>query len=122
MRDKIVDGIIAAGNLPHYRELSEGEYIKELKKKLLEEAQELPTVEDKLELLKELADIQEVLDNLSYTLKVPKVEMQKLQTDKNEKNGSFKKRLFVDYVETKDDSEWIEYYLKSPDKYPEIKD
>lgn len=119
VRDKIVEGIIAAGNKPHWRYLSDEEFTEELKKKLVEESVEIPKVQGE-DLVKELADLQEVIDNLLAQLNVTKEEFLDIQNKKNTKAGSFKNKQYIEYVETKDDSEWVEYYVGSPEKYPEI--
>ena len=121
VRDKIVDGIKEAGNIPHHTKLSNKAFVEELKKKILEEALEIPNTKGKTELVEELADLQELIDNLLDAIAVSKKELLIIQKDKNRKRGSFTKRIFIDYVEAKADSEWIKYYLKNPDKYPEIK-
>ena len=120
VRDKIVENITAGGNKLKWKILSQKEYLDELKNKILEEAEEIPKT-DKKELVIELADIQEIIDNLLRTLKVNKREFTEIQRQKNKKAGSFKKRHYIDYAEVKEDSKWIEYYLKNPNKYPEIK-
>lgn len=122
VRDKIVDGIISVGNKPDWRKLEKPEYIEELKKKMVEETMEVPGTKNPEELVKELADVQEIIDNLLETLKVSKKRFAEIQKKKNEKAGSFKKRQFIEDVETNDDdSEWVKYYLANSDKYPEIK-
>lgn len=120
VRDKIVEGIKESGNTPVYYELNEEDYLEELKKKVSEEAVEIPVATDRQELLKELADVLEVIDNLAEALGSSREDLETIRTEKNKKAGSFKKRLYVDYVEVEDNSEWISYYLSSPDKYPEI--
>ena len=120
VRDKIVDGIKEAGNTPVYFALKGDEFVNELKQKVLEEAMEVPNEESKEELLKELADVQEVLDNLVEALGSSKEEIQEIQKKKNDKAGSFKKRLYIKHVETQPDSDWVDHYLASPEKYPEI--
>jgi len=74
VRDKIVDAIIANGNHPNWKTLSDKEYIDELKKKIIEEASELINSEGE-ELLKELVDIQEIIDNLLLALQVSKEKL-----------------------------------------------
>lgn len=120
VRDNIVDAIIASGNIPQWKTLSDKEYIEELKKKLQEESMELTDASSE-EVVKEIADIQEIIDNLLEVLKVSKEELKEAQKTKNDKNGSFKKRQYIDIVEVKDDAREIEYYLKYPHKYPEVK-
>ncbi len=122
VRDKIVENIISVGNKPNWRKLSNKEYLQELKNKVLEEALEVPKCTNNQELIKELADIQEIIDNMLGTLKVSKLEFKEIQNKKNEKAGSFKKKLYIKDVETGDEeTEWVKYYLANPDKYPEIK-
>jgi len=121
VRDKIVDGIKEAGNIPHYKKLSNKAFVEELKKKILEEALEIPKTKDKAELVEELADLKEIIDSLLKSLAVSKKEIQIIQKEKNKKRGAFKKQLYIDFVEVADDSEWVAYYLKNPDKYPQIK-
>ena len=120
VRDKIVEGITQAGNFPHWRILSDEEFVEELKKKVSEEAKEIPESKEE-ELVRELADLQEIIDNLLKELGVSKEEFANIQEKKNNKAGSFKDKHFIDYVETKEGSEWVEYYMASPEKYPEIK-
>ena len=122
VRDKIVKGIQEAGNKPVYHILSQAEYIEELKKKVLEEAMEVPKAHDKKELLKEIADVQEVIDNLVVALDSSTDEIAEIQARKNDKAGSFKEKHYIDYVEAEDNSEWVEHYLASAEKYPELKD
>ncbi len=120
VRDKIVQSIIDAGNIPHWRILTEDDYIHELKKKMGEEAKEILSAQGD-DLVKELADMEEIIENLLNILKVSKKQLSEVQKKRNEADGSFKNRQYVDEVEAKIDSEWIRYYLKSPEKYPEIK-
>ncbi|OGM31960.1 hypothetical protein A2803_02630 [Candidatus Woesebacteria bacterium RIFCSPHIGHO2_01_FULL_44_21] len=120
VRDKIVDAIIANGNHPNWKTLSDKEYIDELKKKIIEEASELINSEGE-ELLKELVDIQEIIDNLLLALQVSKEKLLEVQNKKNQERGSFKKRQYIGTVEVKDDAPEIKSYLEHPDKYPEVK-
>ena len=55
-------------------------------------------------------------------LKINPEKIKEIQTKKNEKVGSFKEKLFVEYVDALDDSPWVEYYLSEPERYPEIKE
>ncbi len=122
VRDKIVDEIISVGNNPNWKVLSDIEYIRELKNKILEEALEVPKCDNEVELIKELADIQEVIDNLLDALKISKEQFKQTQDKKNEKVGSFKKKLYIEEVETGDEeTEWVKYYLLNSDKYTKSK-
>lgn len=122
VRDKIVDGIISVGNKPNWKVLSDSEYIQKLKDKIVEESQEIPRTTDQQEVVKELADIQEIIDNLLEILNISKEKFSEIQKAKNDKNGSFKKRHYIEDVETSDEvTKWVQYYLDNPDKYPELK-
>ena len=121
VRDKIVQGIIAAGNKPNFRTLMTDEYVEELKKKVLEEAEELPKAKENKEIIEEIADIEEAINNLLRVMGVQKYKVKKHQSKKNAERGSFKRRFYIESVEVESDSEWLKYYLAHPDKYPEIK-
>jgi predicted house-cleaning noncanonical NTP pyrophosphatase (MazG superfamily) len=120
VRDKIVDSIETTGGKVKKRTLSSEEFVKELKAKILEEAREIPTDTDE-ELISELADLQEIIDNLREALNITIEDLKLVQEKKNEKAGSFKKKIYIEHVEVRADYPWIDYYLKNPDKYPEIK-
>jgi len=119
VRDNIVEQIVAAGNIPHWRVLSNKEYLHELKKKIVEEAQEIPNTSTG-DLVKELADIQELIDILLMKLDVTKEEFRRIQKNKKEKAGSFRKKHYIEYADINEDSEWTQYYLRNSKKYPEI--
>lgn len=121
VRDKIVEGIIAGGGVPKWKTLSGKAYTHELKKKISEEASEIVDASDG-ELLDELADIQEIIDNLLSAIGKSKKELSKAQEVKNQKRGSFKNRRYIDVVKVKDNAEVIKFYLEHPDKYPEVLD
>lgn len=121
VRDKIVEQITSNGDVPHWKELSQQDYIEELKKKIGEEAAEVGCATGD-EILKEVADVQELIHALLEALHVSEVELEAIQKKKNEKAGAFNKKQYIEYVEVQDDSPWLEYYLKSPEKYPEIKE
>ena len=122
VRDNIVEQIISVGNKPNWRILTNNEYIQELKNKIVEESSEIPRSDNPEEVAKELVDIQEIIDNLLLALKINKKQFNEIKKLKNSKNGSFKKKHYIEYVETGDnETKWVKYYLDNPDKYPEIK-
>ncbi len=95
IRDRILEIIEAAGEKPHSRVLDKKEYLREIKKKILEEAKELIRAKNKKGIINEIVDIQELIDTLILEFGLSKLQIQKQQKIKNKKRGGFKKRLFL---------------------------
>ncbi len=95
IRDRILEIIKGAGEKPYWRILNEKEYLKEIKKKVVEEAKELAQAKNKKEIINEVVDIQELLDVLISELGLSKSQIKKQQEIKNKKRGGFKKKLFL---------------------------
>lgn len=79
--------------------LSDVQFKAELKQKLIEEAKELSLAETRDELINELADIQEILDNVRRITKITQEEVIVYQNKKAVKNGRFDKKLLLVSVE-----------------------
>jgi predicted house-cleaning noncanonical NTP pyrophosphatase (MazG superfamily) len=121
VRDGIKPEMESKGVKVSYKILkTKQEYITHLLLKLEEESQEALKDLNLEELKKELADIQEVVDAIKVELEVPDEVLNSERRRKNAKAGKFDTRTFIDTVEVPDDYPWINYYLESPDKYPEI--
>lgn len=104
-----------------YRTLDLGEYKKELLAKIHEETDEIPVLESKDdEVLSEIADVQAVIDALVASYGYTKEEVVAAQMKKQNKNGAFDDRAYIEKVDLADDSEWIAYFRNAPDKYEEI--
>jgi predicted house-cleaning noncanonical NTP pyrophosphatase (MazG superfamily) len=95
IRDRILEIIKEAGKRPYWRFLNKKEYLKEIKKKILEESEELIEAKRKKDIVNEIVDIQELIDVLISELKLKKSQIQKQQKIKNRKRGGFKKKLFL---------------------------
>jgi len=95
IRDKILEIIEEDGEIPFSKSLNKKEFLRELKKKILEEAKELIGARTKKEMINEIVDIQELLDTLISELKFKKSEINKKQKVKKQKRGGFKKKLFL---------------------------
>lgn len=119
VRDKIVDKQIAAGAKPVYRQLSATEHKQELVNKIIEEAKEI-TQADPEEVAAEIADVQQAIDDLRQLYGLKTEDILRAQDTKNEKNGAFKKGIFVESVEVAENDEWADYYRRNADRYPEI--
>lgn len=121
VRDKRIEEMESAGILVDYKKLSQEEYIKALRKKVTEEAQEVADEENRDKLIYELADLKEVVQSLMTALEITDSEISDAQNKKREKNGGFDEKYFTNFVEIENDNPVIEYYLQRPNKYPEIK-
>ncbi len=95
IRDKIPEIIKNAGWTPTVRILNKKEYLKEIKKKFIEETKELVKAKTRKEVINEIVDIQELIDILISELGLTKSELKKQQKTKNKKRGGFKERLFL---------------------------
>lgn len=96
VRDKIPDIIAQNEQSADVRILeSDDEFVLELQKKLVEEAEEIrrdPSVE-------EIADLMEVAEALMRVLGISREELVKVKKEKVKSNGSFNDRVFLISVE-----------------------
>ena len=121
VRDRIPEKIKKSGGQASQKILSESQYIVALKNKLIEEGKELVLAKKPEDLLDELADIQEIIDNLLIALKSKAQDLKKIQKEKNKKNGSFRNKVYINHITVNETFDWLEYHLKNKDKYPLIK-
>lgn len=95
VRDKIPEIIKADGKKFKTRILEDREYLKELIKKLKEEAAEFeenPSVE-------ELADIKEIIIAIREALGIHAGELEDMRRKKADTNGRFKNKIFLESVD-----------------------
>lgn len=123
VRDNIPELVKKDGGMVKKKILGHKAYVEELKKKLLEEGRELFLAKADLDILSELADVQEVIDALLSALGLSGFELKKLQAKKRKKAGAFKKKIYIHHIETgpKFDPIWLKYYLKNSKKFPQLK-
>lgn len=95
IRDRIPEIIREAGEKPFWRVLNKKEYVREIKKKLVEESREMVKAGKREEVIDEIVDVQELIDALAAELRLTKSQIRKRQGIKNKKRGSFRKRLFL---------------------------
>lgn len=95
VRDNIVQIIERDGRHPDYEILDEARYIEELEKKLAEEYQEYLADHS----LEEMCDMIEIIDAICKVRGFSAQQIQEKRAQKNEKNGAFKKRIFLRKVE-----------------------
>lgn len=82
---------------------------------VMEESQEIIHAKPE-EVAMEIADVQQALDDLKELYGLTTKDILQAQTVKNEKNGAFKKGIYIDYVEVDGNSDWAVYYRKNADR------
>lgn len=120
VRDEIVYHILKNGDLPKYKYLDEREFLDAVKCKIVEEALELQAAKKNDEILVEVSDIFELLDELMRMMKFEKKDIRQIQKERKQKNGGYRKRIYIENVCCIKNSKWEKYYLKNKMKYPEI--
>ena len=102
VRDKIPNIIKNNGGEPYTRILSNDEYIENLKKKLIEECNEVVSAKTKEDTLEELADTFEVVRSLAKALGYSYENLIDAVENKATKRGGFNKKIFLEKVIEKD--------------------
>ena len=122
IRDKSLQLHIDIGHEMTYQHLK-GEALKEkLRAKLHEEADEIPIrahADD--EIIEEIGDVQQILDDLKREYNITDEQVSEVQKAKFDKKGGFSEGVFIETVTLPERDEWVKYYRKSPQKYPEVK-
>ena len=96
VRDKIPEEIDSElGRKCKYRILNDGEYLKELNRKVLEEANEF--IEENS--IEELGDLMEVINAIMKLRGYNMKEVNKVMKAKEEKKGAFNNKIFLEYVD-----------------------
>ncbi len=96
VRDKIPEDIDSeTGRKCKYRILDDEEYLKELNKKVIEEANEF--IEENS--IEELGDLMEVINAIMKLKGYNKEEVKKAMKAKEERKGAFNQRIFLEYVD-----------------------
>ncbi len=124
VRDKVVKKCLDDEEVLHteYRILDKQEFRRELLRKVHEEADEIPLGDNRRdESLKELADLQEVVDALRQDFGFSIEQVQEEMARKKQDNGGFDNRHYIEYNDFIDDSRWVEILRAQPGKYREEK-
>ncbi|MEK7657705.1 MAG: nucleoside triphosphate pyrophosphohydrolase [Patescibacteria group bacterium] len=96
VRDKIPEIIENDGEKPKIRILDNEEYKKELKKKLVEEVQEVVLTGNNNDLLKEIGDILEVIEAMEKAFDLNKNQILKTKEERKQERGGFEKKIFLE--------------------------
>lgn len=120
-RDKMPRESEKKGSVIHVKRLEDEEFDQELRRKLLEEAQEVKAANSQKELIGELADVYEVIETLCALHNIDIHEVITTQLQKRMERGGFMERKYVTIAEHPVGSFLEKYCLADPKKYPEIK-
>jgi len=96
VRDNIPDIITKNGDTPYFKTLTDEEYIKALKDKLLEEYNEVISAKTKEEVLEECADLLEILFAFSKASGYTEEDLLNTRILKREKRGGFDKKIYLE--------------------------
>jgi predicted house-cleaning noncanonical NTP pyrophosphatase (MazG superfamily) len=99
VRDYIPEIASKSGKRCEVKILSESDFIQALKKKLVEEAEEAANSNSSIELIKELADLYEVIDTILLATGIERETLLAQQKQKREERGGFEKRLQLIWTE-----------------------
>ena len=122
VRDKVVKKCLDDPEFLHteYRTLDKQAFRRELLRKVHEEVDEIPLDDNQRdESLKELADLQEVVDALRRDFGFSIEQVQEEMARKKQDNGGFDNRHYIEYNDFTDDSRWVEILRAQPEKYHE---
>jgi predicted house-cleaning noncanonical NTP pyrophosphatase (MazG superfamily) len=121
VRDRLPDIYEELGQRITWRRLIGRELLKRLRDKLVEEAAEIPIEsEDRETIIDELADVEQVTDDIKERLDISDEEVKLAKEKKFAKKGGFSEGIFVEVIELDDGDEWVEYYRREPKKYKEV--
>lgn len=102
VRDGVPDSIVASGETPYTRELRDDrEFGSALAQKLVEEASEAAAARNREEVVKELADLLEVMNAYADHHNVPWLQIVWQQERRRREVGGFRNRTFLLSVESK---------------------
>ncbi len=103
VRDHIINIINQQNKIVKYEYLNQQQYQYYLKKKLIEESNEVDSSLNKEELIYELADVFEVIESLIKSYDININDILKIKQEKAIKNGSFHNKILLKYVEDKEE-------------------
>jgi len=121
VRDKILTLMEGQGSKLYWFTLSEADFHKQLKIKLLEEAAQVSHTQNTQDLIEELADVLELIDAMVALHNISDHDLKLAQEKKREQKGGYEQRIFVTFAEHPKDSPQERYCLANLDKYPEVK-
>lgn len=101
VRDKVPEIMRAGGEEPKTRVLDETEYKKQIRLKLLADAGEVRVAASRDDLVKELADVLEIVESIAAVEGIPLEDVRSTQTARRAERGGFGGRTYLVSGETR---------------------
>lgn len=120
VRSKLVSEYARMNQKVTYRPLTLEQHVEALKQKIIEEAKEIPVTGLDDDFISELADLQQVLDDLKEIRGVTDDQVVVVQKRKYDKKGGFLPGRYVEIIELQDNDPWLAYYRDNPELFPEV--
>lgn len=120
VRDRIIEILEKQDVEIDYHLLDKNEHIKALKKKLVEESNEVLNTFSKEELIEEISDVIEVIEMLKKLTNISSEDILEKQIEKKQLKGSFEEGHFANFAQLDKDHPLVNFYKKDPEKYPKI--
>ena len=98
IRDRIPEIIDKAGKKYQITALPQIGFIKALKQKLVEEAQEFSQAQNQEEMINELADVLELVETNAVANGLDMATIRHAKIEKKRNRGGFKKKLLLEWV------------------------
>ena len=98
IRDRIPEIIKKDDKRAIIKKLSKDSFERELRKKLIEEAVEVRKADNREDLVKEIADVEEILLSLLSVKKIKRTEVVRMRNKRKKERGGFNKRIFLKEV------------------------
>jgi predicted house-cleaning noncanonical NTP pyrophosphatase (MazG superfamily) len=121
VRDKLPQLYVDLRQRITSRKLTGHELLIALRRKLIEEASEVPfEAGTREEIINELSDVEQVIKDIKSETNITDEEVEAARQRKFNEKGGFSNGTFVEQIELRNDDEWVEYYRAEPAKYPEL--
>jgi|GEM_PF-127271 len=125
VRDETVPGYLDDETVisVDWRELNVMDYRRALVAKIHEEADEIPVLDEVTpEIIAEIADLVDVIEALKHSYGISDEAILSASQQKTARRGGFEDRHYIEEITVTPTSEWREYCVKDPARYPEVQD
>ena len=121
VRDNIKKWHEEAGHTVMATQLTGDKLKTALMHKLQEECEEAMATTNRSELIEELADVQQVIQDLCNVAAISRSEIDAIRIKKLDRKGGFSKGVYIEQVSIPNEEDtWAKYCRKDPIKYPEL--